>query len=374
MIIGIDGNEANTKTRVGIGQYAYQVLSHIHGMERQGKSDTFVVYLKHPPRSDMPKTHSQWRYSVFGPSPLWTQIALPLKLFLTAHPPEVFFTPSHYAPRFSKIPQVISIMDLSFVQYPTLFTKKDLYQLTRWTHYSVKRASKILTISQFSKNSIVDYYPIDPNRISVAYPGYDKNIFHRMMGIEEKVNEMKRACHIIGKYILFVGTIQPRKNIAKLIDAFEIVRKNRDLTLVLIGKKGWLCEDIFNRMKSSHYTNSIRWLDFVDNGTLSLLYQGAQCFVLPSLYEGFGLPAVEAMASGCPVIVSRNTSLPEVVHDAGVYVDPSRTDTIAEGIESVLENKQLRDTMIRKGYERVKQFDWETCVKETLRVVKSAII
>ncbi|MBI2617077.1 glycosyltransferase family 4 protein [Candidatus Gottesmanbacteria bacterium] len=376
MTIGIDGNEANTKERVGIGQYAYQLLSHLNDLERRRinkPTNRYIVYLKNAPSPDLPKISDFWRYKVFGPSKLWTQIALPLELYLSRDKIDVFFSPSHYVPRFSPLPHVMSIMDVSFLFFPELFRKKDLYQLKEWTAYSVKKAVSILTISHFSRNSIIDAYKVSPDRVVVTYPGYDKKSF-RKDRLKTKDQDLIKRLGIRGRYILFVGTIQPRKNITKLLDAFETIQKEHDISLVLVGKKGWLTEPIFEKIGRSPLKNRIIWLNYVSNSILSVLYRGAQCFVLPSLYEGFGIPAIEAMACGCPVVVSKTTSLPEIVGNAGVLVDPLQSESIAEGLSKVMAERNFRDIMIRRGLEEVKRFDWGQCAKQTLKVLENVHI
>ncbi|HUV47103.1 MAG TPA: glycosyltransferase, partial [Candidatus Bathyarchaeia archaeon] len=168
MLIGVDANEANQKNRVGVGQFAFNV---IRQLEKIDKRNFYLLYLKEPALPDLPKEREGWRYRVFGPSKLWTQVALPLKLFTQREKLSVFYSPSHYAPRLSPFPTVISIMDLWHHRHPEQFAKKDLYQLRKWESYSVKRASRIVTISEFSKSEIVKIYQYPPEKIMVAYPG-----------------------------------------------------------------------------------------------------------------------------------------------------------------------------------------------------------
>ena len=194
MLIGIDGNEANIKNRVGVGEYAFQVLKHLKKFQipptspeaPRGKTSTsprfrgasklqFQIYLKENPLPDLPKETEGWKYKVFGPKKFWTQFALPLNLYLSRPRPDVFFTPSHYAPRFCPVPCVISIMDLSFLKFPEMFRKKDLFQLKHWTAYSVKRAVRILTISKATKDDIIRYYKVPEEKIVVTYLGYKKD-------------------------------------------------------------------------------------------------------------------------------------------------------------------------------------------------------
>ena len=358
MIIGIDGNEANVEKRVGIGEYAYELLRQFEGFKIDNLR--FTIYLKNKPLEDMPREREGWNYKIIGPKKMWTQFALPLNLFLSPKKPDVFFSPSHYAPRFSPVPTAISIMDLSYIHFPELFTKHDLYQLVNWTKYSAKNARKIFTISNFSRDDIIKTYGKDPKDVITTYLGIKQVL---------SMEELKKKFGIDGNYILFVGTLQPRKNITKLIEAFSKL-KTKNIKLIIVGKKGWLWEEIIQAPEKYNVTDRVKFLDFVSDEDLPSLYKHATCFVLPSLYEGFGLPVLEAMKYGCPVIISNVSSLPEVGGDAAFYFDPQNTDEIAQKIDQVVSDKNLRQEMIEKGYNQVKKFSWEKTAKQTLEVLE----
>ena len=365
MIIGIDGNEANVENKVGIGEYAYELLMQFH--KSQSLNLKFQVYLKDIPRQDMPSPTSNFTYKIIGPRKLWTQFALPLRLLL-GRKPDVFFTPSHYAPRFSLVPTAIAIMDLSYIHFPHLFAKKDLYQLVNWTKYSAKKAKKIFTISDFSKNDIIKEYGIKPNDVVVTYPGIKQDLGLKIKDLS--MIDLGKKFGIKGDYILFVGTLQPRKNISKLVEAFSMLKK-KDLQLVIVGKKGWLYEEILNSPKEYGVLDRVKFLDFVEDEDLPSLYKNALCYVLPSLYEGFGLPVLEAMKFGCPVLASNVSSLPEAGGDAAVYFNPEDADEMAEKIENVVSDPKLREEMIKKGYNQIKKFSWKKSAMKTLEVLES---
>ncbi len=366
MIIGIDGNEANVKRRVGISEYAYQLLLQFVKIRTNEK---FVIYLKDPPLEDFPAETFWWKYQIVKPRKLWTQIGLPLQLFLEPRRPNVFFTPSHYAPRFSPMPCAIAIMDVAYFRFPEYFDKRDLYQLTKWTAYSVKRAKRIFTISQATKNDIIEQYKVPEESVIVTYPGIKKNLDKT----QETMTDVREKYKISKQYILFVGTLQPRKNIVRLVEAFAKIledKQQEDLNLVVVGKKGWLYEKILESPGNLKILDKVKFLDFVPDEDLPSLYKDALCYVLPSLYEGFGLPVLEAMKYGCPVITSNVSSLPEAGGDAALYVDPLNTDDIAEKIKEVIDSKKLRDDMREKGYAHLKKFSWEKTARETLRILE----
>jgi glycosyltransferase involved in cell wall biosynthesis len=374
MIIGIDGNEANVEKRVGIGEYAYELLRQF--AERREENIDFRIYLKTDPLPHMPRVHDRFTYRIISPGKLWTQWRLPLDLYIHKPRVNVFFTPSHYAPRFSPMPTVISVMDLSYMFFPELFNKSDLYQLKNWTSYSVKKAKKVLTISNSSKNDIIKEYNIASGKVVVTYPGVREA--DSLTPQIYSMNQIKNTHNISGNYILFVGTLQPRKNIIKLMEAFSHVASSekspKDLQLVIIGKKGWLYEEILNAPEKYDITDKVVFLDSITNEDLPLFYKNALCMVLPSLYEGFGLPVLEAMKYDCPVIASSVSSLPEAGGEACLYINPEDTADMSEKITSLITNENLRKELIEKGRAQVKKFSWQKTAKDTLEILKEVAV
>ncbi len=360
MIIAIDGYEANAPNRVGIGRYAFEIIK---GIYNHFPKHTFRIYLPDPPLPDMPNETYWWQYRVLSPKRLWTYFRLPLALMTDLPRADVIFSPTHYIPRFVNIGRVMAIMDLSYLSYPELFRDKDLHQLIYWTKYSARHAAKILTISQFSRDAIIREYGRKPEDILVTYPG---------LSMESKVKSQKSK--VSGKYILSVGTLQPRKNYVRLIEAFSKVKKmHPELELVIVGKKGWLYEEILSAPKAFGVEESVKFLEFVSDGELSALYSGSVCLALPSLYEGFGLPVLEAMAAGTIVVTSNISSLPEVAGKAGIYVNPTKVESIVNGLMQAIGEKGSA-----KGKERIslgktlaKQFSWEKAARETLSVLEN---
>lgn len=373
MIIGIDGNEANVKKRVGISEYAYWLLYYFakFAQARDNEHITFVIYLKNAPIAELPKETNNWKYKIVGPAKFWTQFGLPLNLFFGRPRPNIFFSPTHYAPRFSPVPTIVSIMDLSFLQFKDLFKKSDLYQLEHWTEYSVKKASRVLTISNSSRNDIIKTYAVPEGKVVTIYPGIKESI--SLTPHVYSMNQLQAKYHISDKYILFVGTLQPRKNIIRLIEAFSKVlatKQEKDLQLVIIGKRGWLYEPILEAPQKYKVKNEVKFLENVNDEDLALFYQHALCYILPSLYEGFGLPVVEAMKHGCPVITSNISSLPEAGGDAALYVNPEDTNDIADKITRLIADEKLRKELQEKGKKQAEKFNWEKTAKQTFEVLQ----
>lgn len=368
MRIAIDGNEANVNKRVGISEYAFELTSTWYKKRLEKTIDhAFTIFLKNEPLDHMPKEKSYFKYKIIKPQKLWTQAPLPLYLLTHPNDYDVFFTPTHYAPRFSTIPRVTSVMDLSYEYYPQLFKKNDLHKLKNWTRYSVKKAKKVVTISNASRSDIIKFYDIQAEKIEVVYPGIKQN----MMAKKDESTKQLQKLGINKKYILFVGTLQPRKNIAKLIEAFSKLEKKDQYQLIIVGKKGWHFDEILKAPEQHHVQKNTIFKYFVSDEELATLYKNCEVFVLPSLYEGFGLPVLEAMKQGAPVATSNISSLPEAGGDAALYFDPNNADDMRKTIEKILNDKSLQKKMKEKGKKQVQKFSWEKSATQVLKVLES---
>jgi len=406
MKIGINGYEAvvprfglhkqtGLPNRVGSSEYCFNLLVNLNKIDRKNE---YFVYLPVNPTTDMPAESENWHYKIVKKRSIWTLFDLSIwflkqKLFKNRHSEldsesyeipkqvrddiekkeklDIFFSPTHYLPIYSPFLSAISIMDLSYIHFPQLFKKRDLYQLKFWTKLSVRKAKIIFTISNASKSDIIKIYGVPKKKVAVTYPGIkEENIKHEALSMKD----VKDKYGIEGEYILFVGTLQPRKNIKKLIEAFSKLSTFNSqlstLNLVVVGKKGWMYEEILGAPKKFGIEDKVKFLDFVTDEELQALYKNALCFILPSLYEGFGLPVLEAMQNGCPVITSNISSLPEAGGDAALYVDPQDVNDIADKIQKVISNQKLRDDMMEKGYKQVKKFSWEKTARETLKALE----
>lgn len=384
MKIAIDGNEANVKNRVGSNTYAFAIISELYKLTLNRKNIDITILLSSKKLIDLPKTRENWHYMVVGPSKFWTQWALPIHLFLHQKDYQVFFTPSHYAPRIASVPYVSSVMDLAYLHYPKQFRANDLLQLKAWTRYSVKNARKIITISKFSKKEIQKHYGREASDIVVAYPSFQ---FTTSAAAEETRNFFKKS-GIKNKYFLYLGTIQPRKNIVGIINAYEeflrklaahnlkIKNKNQrqisEPDLVIAGKIGWLADEILARIQSSPFKEKIILTGFVEDKFKRALYQNAIASLLLSLYEGFGIPALESMQCGTIPIVANNSSLPEVVGQAGVLVkadDPHETSGAMMRAYQIPHKELLKakTTMHRQA----RKFDWQEAAKIILKTLES---
>lgn len=363
MKVAIDGYEANTDVRVGIGRYAFELIDRIAQRQKEADRpfDDVRVYLPESPRSHMPPQTDHFGYRLLGVKPFWTFIGLPFALTLDR--PDVVFSPTHYVPRWVRLPKVMAIMDVSYLSFPELFRPADLHKLVHWTAYSVRHAAKVITISEFSKHAIIDSYHVPEANVVVASPALPDTVKYVSMGKSKRTTMPTR-------YILSVGTLQPRKNFSRLIEAMSLI-SDQDISLLIVGKKGWLYDEILAAPAKFGIEKRVRFLDFVQDEELPELYAHATCFVLPSLYEGFGLPVLEAMAHSVPVVVSNTSSLPEIAGEAGIYVDPTDAQSIARGINQAMnESEKDRKSRIALGKVQVGKFTWDKAADKVIAVIK----
>lgn len=367
MKIGVDGNDANVEQQVGVSVYSRKLLEYFHRIA--DKNTEFYIFLRTNPLSSLPKENEFFHYKIIKAKLFWSQIFLPIHLYTTSKV-DVFFSPAHYSPRFCPAPTVVTIHDLAYYYYPNEFLQKDLFKLKNWTKYSVINASKVIAVSKTTKKDILKFYGLPESKVTVVYNGYEKDFVENRLPPRFPLITYSLKPQ---KYILYVGTLQPRKNIQTLMKAFKkFSDKNSSYTLVLVGKKGWLYDEIFKEVDELELKDSVIFTGFLPDNEVIELYKHAYCFVLPSLYEGFGIPVLEAMSHGCPVLSSFSSSLPEVGGEAAIYFDPENIDGLVDDLES-LKDTTLRSNLIKKGTQRIKLFSWEKCTKETLDVIKSAV-
>ncbi len=372
MRIWIDGYEANVQQRLGSGQIGFELLRNLEKVDRKNE---YTVFLPSAPLGDLPKEREGWRYRVLRPNRLWTRIALPLALYTSKVKPDLFFSPTHYIPWFSPVKRVVMIFDLAYLHFPEMFNRRDLWQLTNWSKFSIQNAEHIVTISNFSKKDIVKQYGTPKNRIDVAFPGYDKELF-RPIKNSRKISAIQKRYGTSKNYIIYIGTIQPRKNLVRLIEAFSKI-SGSDLKLVIVGKttglgrQGWKYEEVLIAPKKYGIEDKVIFAGFVPTSDMIYLLNGAQALIQPSLWEGFGMTASEAMACGVPVAVSNVSSLPEVVGKAGLTFDPYSVTQIEHAIRLLISDKKLHYKFSKMGLAQAKKFSWKKMAREVLKVFES---
>jgi len=299
---------------------------------------------------------------------LWEQFALPIKA--KKNKIDILHCPAHVISLFFPGKIVLTIHDLSFKLFPKTFKISNRIYLNFIVPLSVKYADKIITVSKNTKEDLIREYNVNEDKIRVIYNGVDNK--YTIINNRNKVENIKIKYELPEKFVLYLGTLEPRKNLKNLIKAYSKI-KEKKTKLVIAGGKGWLYEDIFSLVNDKKMEDKVIFTGYVDEKDIVALYNAATLFVYPSLYEGFGLPPLEAMACGTPVITSNVSSLPEVVGDAAITVDPYNINGLAEEINKVLGNEVLQKAMIKKGIERAKEFTWEKTARETIRVYEEVL-
>jgi glycosyltransferase involved in cell wall biosynthesis len=359
-VIGIDGSRLSVGERTGTETYTFQLLS---AMSRLSPDDPIRIYLnaKEPP-ADLPAIGAP----VCMPFPrLWTHLRLSWEML--RRPPATLFVPAHVVP--VRHPRsVVTIHDLGYLYHPDTHpptTRRMLHWTTEW---SVRAARHVIAISETTRRDLEVHYPVAAGRITVIPHGVDP----RFRPVDAAARaELRTRLHLPDRYVLFVGTIQPRKNLSRLAAALSLVeRAGYPHWLVVAGKRGWLARAVDEQIRASGMSHRVRLLGYVAADDLPALYGGADAFCLPSLYEGFGLPVLEAMACGTPVVAADRAALPEVAGDAALLVDPFRPAEIAAALARVLSDVAFRRDLIGRGQARASQYSWERTARETLNLLR----
>ncbi|MDA3802688.1 MAG: glycosyltransferase family 1 protein [Patescibacteria group bacterium] len=286
---------------------------------------------------------------------------------------DVFWSPHFNFTSFSDVKRIITIHDLSFLRYPKYFSfRQNLWHKLLNVKKIIRQSDRIVAVSENTKNDIEELMEVDEDKTDVIYSG--NNLEKKE--INEKEIKIFRDKYFNSKsfsYILYLGTIEPRKNISNLIKAYNIYRDDNEsgLKLVLAGRKGWKTKAIFKEYNNSKYRDDIIFLDYIETKDKDVLYKEAEVFVYPSFYEGFGFPPLEAMTYGVPTIVSNVSSLPEVVNDGALMVNPYDPKEIATALEELLNDKELYNHFSKKGRERTQFFNWQKTADKYLQIFKS---
>jgi glycosyltransferase involved in cell wall biosynthesis len=388
MLIGIDASRATAGQRTGTETYSLNLIRALIGLGTGHRFRLYTNGVSHAPGiSEMPGAWGEVRAIPFPR--LWTHVRLSAEML--TRPPDLLFVPAHVLPLIHPRRSVVTVHDLGYLRYPAAHRPADRRYLDWSTRWNAQQATAVLADSQATKDDLARAYGVDPDKIRVVYLGRDE-----ALGPVRAANELaavRERYGIAGRYLLYVGTLQPRKNLARVIEAFARVvgappppqrwgeqsppLPPQDwgpggLQLVLAGKRGWLYDDLFAQAARLGLTDRIIFPGYVAAADLPALLSGALAFVFPSLYEGFGIPVLEAGACGVPVITSNTSSLPEVAGDAALLVDPHDVDAIADAMYRLVTDADLRAELTRRGQENIKRFSWEKCARETLAVLVEA--
>ena len=368
--IAIDAHSVGT----GLGGNESYATNLIEALAEIDPVNHYTLYVTR--REAVERFSNRWpNFSVRTTLPHTPLIRIPLTLSaeLRSNPVDVLHV-QFTAPPFPPCPVVVSIHDLSFEHLPQTFKWRSRKQLRITVRRSAREAAQVIALSEHARNDIIDTYGVSPEKVSVIPLAAPARF--RPVTDERELQRVRQTYGIESDYILSVGAIQPRKNLSRLVAAYSRLRWTRPEgklpKLVLVGKCAWLYDETLRTIKELGVSNSAILTGYVPESDLPALYSGALCFVYPSYFEGFGLPPLEAMKCGAPVIVGNKTSLPDVVGNAGVLVDPFDVEEIASAIQRVITDSDLQAQLRVKGLARAKLFDWRETARQTLAVYKKA--
>lgn len=278
---------------------------------------------------------------------------------------------NYYLPPGVKGKKIVTVHDMTYKRFPETVRFRTKQMLNLNLKKSLKRADIILTVSEFSKSEIITYFPEVKDKIRVVYNGVDLDVFKPLLDKNIKIGIAKKY-NLPERYMLYLGTLEPRKNLERLIDSYYLLLKefNSVPKLVLAGGKGWLYNSIFNKVSTLGLEDKIIFTGYIDEKDVAPLISAAEIFLFPSMYEGFGMPVIEAMACGSPVLTSNVSSLPEVAGDAAVLVDPFSVEDIKNKLQLLLIDEALRKRLNKAGLKRAKRFSWDVVTKDLYEIYK----
>jgi glycosyltransferase involved in cell wall biosynthesis len=357
----------------GIGTYVRNLLRHL---SRLDQATEYVVLCSQADSSLVDDLGENFR-AVAEPSPNYSvreQVTVPRDL--RREHADLFHAPHYVLSPFTPCKAVVTIHDCIHLRFPQYLPNRLAHAYARsFLWVATHRSDRVMTVSEASKRDILEYFRIPPEKIDVIYNGIDERF--GVPPAEEDVNRVRERYQLDGPFVLYAGNIKPHKNLGRLIAAFDILRHTgpefEGVKLVIIGDEIAKYAALRHAVHRHKLHKHVRFFGFVPAQTLAILYRLADVFVFPSLYEGFGLPPLEAMASGTPVITSNVSSLPEVVGDAAVLIDPLQPEAIAEAMRRVLSDSALRDDLRARGLERVRHFSWARSV-ERVRAIYSEVL
>ena len=350
---------------LGIGTYVRNLVRHLARLDHE---TTYLVFCSPSDESMLRDLAENFvpvvdRSAGYG---LREHVSIPLKLRRLGA--DLLHSPHYVRPLFCRIPSVVTIHDCIHLLFPQYLPNRMAFRYARFMMASaIRRSALVFTVSEASRADILRFYPwADPDKVHVVPNAIDAELL--VHPGEEEIERVRERYQIRDRFVLFAGNVKPHKNLERLIRAFARVRAQEghaDLRLVLIGDDVSRYSSLRRTAEEAGVRQEVRFFGFVPHGTLAALYRLASVFAFPSLYEGFGLPPLEAMASGTPVVTSRISSLPEVVGDGALLVDPYSEEAIAEGIGRLLDDDELRRAQVERGLLRAASFSWERSARAT---------
>lgn len=376
----------------GVGHYVYQLVRHLLKIDQ--KND-YILFFDHRIKQKKLEKFVQKNVKFsFYPFFLYSKFVLtPVSHYLfdalvQKEKPDILHFPFFpHCPRKFNVKTVMTVHDLSLLRLPNFFSKKEVERERNKLSCLLPIVDKIIAVSESTKKDLINLFKISPEKIEVIYHGLDERFFKKSTPTE--IKEIKKRYKIKSNYILFLSPLETRKNTCRLIQAFDkvkeeiknnpskfsaVLKEDKDLQLVLAGKMRSASPKIKDKIGKSPYKKDIVLTDYVKSEDLNALFDGAKVFAFPSLYEGFGLPLIEAMSSSTPIITSNLSSMPEIAGEGNaIFVNPYRVEEIAQVISDLLSNPDLRKKITEKSAARAKEFKWEKTARQTLKVYEELL-
>ena len=361
MLIGIDASRAVSPQPTGTETYSRQLIQALLALDSPYR---FRLYFRiSPPAASFPGAEL-WPI----PFPrLWTHIRLSWEM--ARRPPDLLFVPAHVLPPIHPPLSPVTVHDLGYLRFPRAHPPLQRLYLDLTTRWNSWAAAHLLADSEATKADLVAHYGTPPEKVTVAYPGYDEAL--APVRDPAALAAVKARYGITGNYFLYLGTLQPRKNLSRLVTAFASLKPEAlqpETQLVLAGRRGWLYRNLFDQVRRMGLEDRVLFPGYIPEEDKAPLLSGALAFVFPSLYEGFGLPVLEAQACGCPVVCSNTSSLPEVAGEGALLVDPTDAEALAAAMARLAGDPALRASLVERGFANLERFSWERCARTVLGV------
>lgn len=368
MQIGIDASRVTVGQRTGTEGYSLHLLSNLMQV---GEAHSFHLYFRDEPDPHLFAEFSNVAQHIIRQPRIWTHLGL--GPYIRRNPIDVLFIPAHVVPwpGTGRTPTVVTIHDLGYLHYPGKHPFFDRVYLDWSTRHSAQAARRVIAVSQATAHDLSALNNVNREKIIVVHSGVAPSMTRNTS--PERIQQVRREIGLQGPFILHVGSVQPRKNLVRLVEAFNLIKHVRPgLQLVLAGRKGWGANRLQEQIEQMGLQEHVVLPGYISDDALVPLYNTAEVYAFPSLYEGFGFPALEAMACGTPVVCSNVSSLPELVGDAALTFAPTDTKRMGAVLRKVLTDQSLRQKMIARGFEQASKFTWKRTAAQTLTVLEAA--
>lgn len=366
MLIGVDASRATAAQRTGTELYSLRLIGALLALDTTHR---FRLYFNRPAADPgFPSGSPRVEQRVIPFPRLWTHVRLGLEI--AQNPPDVLFVPSHVLPVWTQVPAVVTVHDLGYLHFPDSHPTRQRWYLNWSTRHNARTARVVIADSEATKGDLVAHYGVRPDKIVVAYPGVDGGLAGEAG--TGGMADAKQRHGIQGDYFIHIGTLQPRKNLARLIEAFVALPVSPEVQLVLAGKKGWLYDELFRMVGRLGAEGRVLFPGYVDDADKAALLRGAVAYVFPSLYEGFGFPALEAQACDTPLICADSSSLPEVAGEGALLVDPLDVEGWTRAMARLMTDSELRRELVARGRRNRKRFSWGTCAGVVMEALERA--